>query len=139
MYYTIGQRQGLGIGGVSDRAEAAWYVADKDLRQNILWVVQGNDDASLFSNSLSVGQIAWVNSEQPPELPLRCNAKTRYRQPDQACTLRRAGTDRYSVHFEVPQRAVTPGQSVVFYAGDVCLGGAVIESRATDAALKNAI
>ena len=139
MYYTIGQRQGLGIGGVSDRAEAAWYVADKDLQQNILWVVQGNDDASLFSDALGVSQIAWVNSENPPELPLKCKAKTRYRQPDQACALRHDGADNYSVQFDTPQRAITPGQSVVFYAGDVCLGGAVIESRVTNAALRHVV
>lgn len=139
MYYTIGQRQGLGIGGVSDRVEAAWYVAHKDLDENILWVVQGNDHPGLFSDALGISEIAWVNSEQPVELPLRCNAKTRYRQPDQPCTLQRDDEHNLSVQFDAPQRAVTPGQSVVFYADDVCLGGAVIESRTINAALKHAV
>lgn len=142
MYYTIGQRQGLGIGGVSECAEAAWYVADKDLDKNILRVVQGNDHPSLFSNALSVSTIFWVNAEFP-DLPLRCNAKTRYRQPDQPCTLSHNlthdGSGSYRVQFDAPQRAVTPGQSVVFYSGDVCLGGGAIEARTTNTMRQHAV
>lgn len=139
MYYTLGQRQGLGVGGVSQRAEAAWYVADKDLANNTLWVVQGNNHPSLFNDALRLRRIFWVNA-QPPQLPLRCTAKTRYRQADQACTLHTgpAGDD-FLVQFDTPQRAITPGQSVVFYTAEVCLGGGVIESRGGKMALKNAV
>ena len=126
MYHTIGQRQGLGIGGLADHGEAPWYVVDKDLASNVLLVAQGNDHPALFTSSLSAGEIYWV-AGAPPELPLQCGAKVRYRQPDQACTLERCG-ENYRVSFESPQRAVTPGQSVVFYLGERCLGGGVIET-----------
>ncbi len=126
MYHTIGQRQGLGIGGLADHNEAPWYVVGKDLERNVLLVAQGNDHPALFSNSLLAHEIYWVAGEAP-QLPLRCSAKVRYRQPDQACTVAREG-DGYRVEFEQPQRAVTPGQSVVFYHGQLCLGGGVIES-----------
>ncbi|TDG13854.1 tRNA 2-thiouridine(34) synthase MnmA [Seongchinamella unica] len=128
MYHTIGQRQGLGIGGLANHSDAPWYVVDKDLDNNVLLVAQGNDHPALFKRTLSTGEVFWVAGE-PPALPLNCNAKVRYRQQDQACTITRE-SHGYNVAFEQPQRAVTPGQSVVFYQGDVCLGGGVIEQTA---------
>ena len=127
MYHTIGQRQGLGIGGLSQHRDAPWYVVGKDLATNILVVAQGNDHPALFKSSLLAGEIYWVADEAPP-LPLACAAKVRYRQADQACTLSRFGDAGYQIQFEHPQRAITPGQSVVFYQGERCLGGGVIES-----------
>jgi tRNA-specific 2-thiouridylase len=125
MYHTIGQRQGLGIGGLADRPEAPWYVAAKDLDRNVLRVVQGNDHPALFHSRLETGAPFWIAGSAPP-LPLRCAAKVRYRQPDQTCEVL-AGDGGLRVDFERPQRAITPGQSVVFYDGATCLGGAVIE------------
>lgn len=125
MYYTIGQRQGLGIGGTRNHGEAPWFVADKDLKKNVLVVVQGTDNPALYKGSLSLSSIHWV-AGQPPALPARLMCKHRYRQPDQACTLTATDTG-YQVDFEEPQRAITAGQSAVFYQGEVCLGGGVIE------------
>ena len=126
MYYTLGQRQGLGIGGRADTGDAPWYVAGKDLQRNVLIAVQGHDHPLLFSSELTSGPVDWV-AMAPPALPARLTAKTRYRQADQSCTVEAAGDGRVRVRFEQPQRAVTPGQSVVFYDRDTCLGGAVIE------------
>ncbi len=125
MYHTIGQRQGLGIGGLANHGDEPWYVVAKDLEQNRLLVAQGNDHPALFKTSLRTGAVYWVAGEAPG-LPLACSAKVRYRQSDQSCTVRADGQG-YRVEFEQPQRAVTPGQSVVFYQGDLCLGGGVIE------------
>ena len=125
MYHTIGQRQGLGIGGLSNHSEAPWYVVEKDLDANVLLVAQGNDHPALFKPSLEASEVYWIAGETP-DLPFKCMAKVRYRQPDQACTVSRSGAG-YRVDFETPQRAVTPGQSVVFYQGELCLGGGVIE------------
>jgi len=126
MYHTIGQRQGLGIGGLAEHSQAPWYVAEKDLERNVLIVVQGNDHPALFKNRLTTSAANWV-ADKSPELPLQCTAKVRYRQADQACTVSKQVQGGYCVEFEQPQRAVTPGQSVVFYQQDQCLGGAVIE------------
>ena len=126
MYHTIGQRQGLGIGGLAQREEAPWYVVEKDLARNVLLVAQGNDHPALFKSSLYAAQIYWV-AGVPPQLPLHCAAKVRYRQQDQSCTLSHSTEQGYRVDFEIPQRAITPGQSVVFYQGECCLGGGVIE------------
>ncbi|WP_207061105.1 tRNA 2-thiouridine(34) synthase MnmA [Motiliproteus sp. SC1-56] len=126
MYHTIGQRQGLGIGGLADFPDEPWYVAGKDLERNILIAVQGKHHPLLFSRSLTAGQVDWVDGEGPA-LPFRCTAKTRYRQPDQPCRVE-ACAEGYRVLFDEPQRAVTPGQSVVFYDGERCLGGGVIET-----------
>ena len=128
MYHTIGQRQGLGIGGRAGRDETPWDVVAKDLDRNLLLVAQGNDHPALFKDELTTGAATWVSGEAPP-LPLRCAARIRYRQPDQPCTVQGAG-DGLRVIFESPQRAVTPGQSAVFYDGDRCLGGATIERAA---------
>jgi tRNA-specific 2-thiouridylase len=125
MYHTIGQRQGLGIGGLANHIDAPWYVVDKDLDRNVLLVAQGNEHPALFKSALYAREILWIAGFEP-QLPLSCCAKVRYRQPDQACTVQRKG-DGYEVVFEQPQRAVTPGQSVVFYQGERCLGGGVIE------------
>jgi tRNA-specific 2-thiouridylase len=132
MYHTLGQRQGLGIGGVKDGNEAPWYVAEKDLERNVLVVVQGNDDPLLFARGLYTQRIDWINAEHPA-LPLRCTAKTRYRQPDQSCVVDATDKGEICVSFDQAQRAVTPGQQLVLYQGEVCLGGAVIERYYRDA------
>jgi tRNA-specific 2-thiouridylase len=125
MYHTLGQRQGLGIGGMKEAGDEPWYVLRKDLQRNVLVVGQGNQHPGLFSQALSVSRIFWVNPIDLHE-PLRLTAKVRYRQKDQVCNLARSG-EGYRVTFESPQRAVTPGQSVVFYQDEICLGGGVIE------------
>jgi len=131
MYYTLGQRQGLGVGGVAGSGEAAWYVARKDLARNALIVVQGDDHPLLYSGGLRTGPVHWL-AAGPRSGRLNCQIKTRYRQRDQACTVEFAG-NASRVTFESPQRSVTPGQFAVFYDGEECLGGAVIESTADDA------
>ncbi len=127
MYHTLGQRQGLGIGGLSNYSEDPWYVAQKDLNRNVLVVVQGAQHPLLFCDGLNASKIDWVNTE-PENLPVRLKAKTRYRQSDQDCLLTKDENGKYTAVFDEPQRAVTPGQSVVFYQGDICLGGGVIET-----------
>lgn len=126
MYYTLGQRKGIGIGGLKNGAESPWYVAGKELATNTLIVVQGHDHPLLYHHGLRAGALHWV-AGCPPDLPLRCRAKTRYRQSDQDCLLRYDENDGYSVTFDQAQRAITPGQSVVFYQDEVCLGGGIIE------------
>jgi tRNA-specific 2-thiouridylase len=123
MYYTIGQRQGLGIGGPGE----PWYVAGKDMAANALIVVQGHDHPALLSAALQAGDLSWIAGE-PPRAPHACAAKTRYRQADAACTLNTVGDGRCEVAFAEPQWAVTPGQSLVLYDGPVCLGGGIIAS-----------
>ena len=125
VFYTIGQRQGLGLGGQQGRSGEPWFVIGKDLEHNVLIVGQGHDHPMLFSRSLAAVQLQWV-AREAPETPLRCTAKTRYRQADQACVVTLTGNDGCEVIFDTPQRAVTPGQSVVFYLEDECLGGGVI-------------
>ncbi|HET7674311.1 MAG TPA: tRNA 2-thiouridine(34) synthase MnmA [Gammaproteobacteria bacterium] len=131
-FYTLGQRQGLGIGGRRDTSDAPWYVAAKDMPTNRLIVAQGHDHPLLFSEGLRASALHWI-AGAPPAESFRCTAKIRYRQADQPC---RVDTDGESanVRFETPQRAVTPGQYCVFYDGEVCLGGGVIEkAEAADA------
>ena len=125
MYYTIGQRQGLHIGGLANYDEAPWFVTGKDLETNTLIAAQGVDNPLLFADSLSTGTPLWIN-KPPPELPLRCQAKIRYRQNDQACWVRQSASGLL-VEFDGPQRAVTPGQYLVMYVQDRCLGAAIIE------------
>jgi tRNA-specific 2-thiouridylase len=129
MFYTLGQRQGLGIGGRPDSDHAPWYAAVKDLQRNVLVAVQGHDHPLLLSTTLRSAPVHWV-AGAPPALPCRLHAKTRYRQPDQSCRVEAADNGAVKVYFDTPQRAVTPGQSVVFYRGEECLGGAVIEETA---------
>ncbi|HLF97049.1 MAG TPA: aminomethyltransferase beta-barrel domain-containing protein, partial [Methylococcaceae bacterium] len=126
MYYTLGQRGGLGIGGVQGAAQDAWYVLKKDMERNVLYAGQGHDHPWLFHSALEAGSLDWV-AGQPPALHFRCAAKTRYRQPDQDCDVELLDNGRCRVRFDPPQRALTPGQSVVFYDGAICLGGGVIE------------
>lgn len=127
MYYTIGQRQGLGIGGVKGAPDAAWYVLEKDLDRNVLVIGQGDSHPLLFNNALQASQLHWLNSQVPQNGSFPCQAKTRYRQPDQACVVELTDSDHCRVLFEQPQRALTPGQSVVFYQRDECLGGGIID------------
>ena len=121
MYHTLGQRQGLGIGGPGD----AWYVVGKDIEHNILYVEQGEHHPALYVTTLTAISLHWI-AGNPPPLPLRCQAQTRYRQTNQTCTVYTAAEGAVEVRFEQPQRAVTPGQSVVFYQDDLCLGGGII-------------
>ena len=125
MYYTLGQRRGLGIGGGGNGQR--WFVLGKDLARNRLVVSQGEDDA-LFSRSATGSELTWL-AEHPPTAegePLDCQVRLRHRQPLQECRLRLSG-GRAHMAFAIPQRAVTPGQSAVFYQGQVCLGGAIVD------------
>jgi tRNA-specific 2-thiouridylase len=124
MYYTLGQRQGLGIGG-SGSGEP-WFVANKDLESNTLYVVQGDAHTSLYSVALTATDVNWI-SPQAPAQTIRCTAKFRYRQPDQGVTLTPQTGGVYHVEFDNPQKAITPGQAVVFYEGETCLGGGTID------------
>jgi len=128
MYYTIGQRQGLGIGGKKHASEDAWYVMGKDLERNVLIVDQGHNHSALFSHELLCTEVNWI-SGNPPDMPFSCKAKTRYRQQETPCKILVKDEGHYQVIFEHAQRAITPGQSVVFYSDEVCLGGGIIESN----------
>ncbi len=128
MYYTLGQRQGLGIGGIKNAPDEPWFVLDKDLENNILIVGQGHHHPLLMHNTLEASQLDWCNN-QSISGTFQCSAKTRYRQPDQRCLVEAISDNRVKVIFEDAQRAITPGQSVVFYQGEICLGGGIIESR----------
>jgi tRNA-uridine 2-sulfurtransferase len=126
MYYTIGQRQGLGIGGRRDGGGEPWYVAGKDIAANKLVVVQGHDHALLLRRQLEAADAAWIAGAPPDAREGGLAAKTRYRQADSACGLRLEGEAAFALEFPAPQWAVTPGQSAVVYRGEVCLGGGVI-------------
>lgn len=131
MYYTIGQRRGLGIGGHGDGR--SYFVVQKDLKNNTLIVAQGEDHPMLYTQSALLEQMTWVDKAPCNEGEVfECTAKFRYRQPDQQVRLRLAGDESASVSFVTPQRAITPGQSAVFYRGDVCLGGGIITEAITD-------
>lgn len=129
-FYTLGQRKGIGIGGLkshknADGTSEPWFVARKDVATNTLYIVQGHDHPWLLSSRLEAGQASWIAGEAPSARPL--SAKTRYRQADVACTVQADGLARFALDFTDPQWAVTPGQSAVLYDGDVCLGGGIID------------
>jgi len=125
MFHTIGQRQGLGIGGIRDSSGEPWYVVGKDLPRNELIVAQGKNHPALFRSALRATDLHWI-SGSAPRTPLACHARIRYRQPDQACEIPELGAAGCTVRFATPQRAVTPGQAVVLYQGELCLGGGTI-------------
>ena len=124
MYYTLGQRQGLGIGGTRNGLGEPWFVADKRMASNELVVVQGHDHPALLKHALQAQDASWVSGEKPPQKSYA--AKTRYRQADSSCTIDAANNDTFALRFSEAQWAVTPGQSAVLYDGDICLGGGVI-------------
>ena len=126
MFHTIGQRQGLGIGGMQGNSGEPWYVCGKDMDNNRLIVAQGKHNPALFQPSLIASDMHWI-AGTPPDIPLRCHARVRYRQPDQAGEIRVLSGDHCEVEFDAPQRAVAPGQAIVFYDGDICLGGGTIQ------------
>lgn len=136
MYHTLGQRKGLRIGGLANAGEEPWYVVEKDLLRNVLIVGQGHNHPRLFSKGLIANQLHWVN-RQDLTAPIKCTVKTRYRQEDVMCTVsplekcsnnNPEETLEYQIDFMEPQSSVTPGQSVVFYQDDVCLGGGIINT-----------
>ncbi len=124
MYYTLGQRKGLGVGG-SGTGEP-WFVAGKDLQKNVLYIVQGEKHPALFSEGLLATDVNWIKGQSPTS-PLKCAAKFRYRQQDNGVTVLMTSDTTCKVVFDEPQSAITPGQAVVFYDGDVCLGGGIID------------
>ena len=128
MYHTLGQRKGLGIGGLQNSNENPWYVVGKDMDNNRLLVAQGADHPALFSYGLIAKQCDWVD-RTPRTETFKCTVKTRYRQADIPCTVKPIDDDTLEVIFDSPQSAVTPGQSAVFYIDEVCLGGAIIEQH----------
>ena len=134
MHYTLGQRQGIGVGGRRDADEHPWYVAAKDLKRNVLMVVQGHDHPLLQQHTLTATNLHWISGTEPAMI-FTCTAKSRYRQVDQTCEVTIESQHRCQVTFAQPQRALTPGQYVVFYHGEECLGGGVIDSVAQNAKL----
>jgi len=132
-YFTLGQREGLNIGGLRGFGAAPWYVVGKDVASNVLYVDQGVDSRWLQSTVLHSEPAHWI-AGSPPAARFNCQAQTRYRQAEEACEVRVNDDATLEVRFDRPQRAVTPGQSLVLYDGDVCLGGAVIAT--TDAPLE---
>ena len=126
MFYTIGQRQGLGIGGLQNASEDPWFVVDKDLSNNVLLVAQGHNHPALFHSHCQIQNLHWINPEYT-DTSAAMTAKIRYRQQDQHCTIQQIQQDTAIIAFEVAQRAITPGQSLVFYQDEVCLGGGIIE------------
>lgn len=126
-WYTIGQRQGLGIGGVAAHEEAPWFVAAKAVERNALIVVQGGDHPLLYASQLVGEQLHWISGQASSVAPIQCQCRLRHRQPLQRCTIVGYDSKSCQVRFDAPQRAITPGQSAVFYQGDECLGGCVIQ------------
>jgi tRNA-specific 2-thiouridylase len=125
MFYTIGQRQGLHIGGQKKALQAPWYVVSKNIDKNILVVTQGTNHPRLFAKTLFTDSLHWI-SGLTPAFPLHAFAKTRYRQQEQACIINQIEENQYRIDFIEAQRAITPGQSIVLYQNDICLGGGII-------------
>lgn len=122
-FYTLGQRKGLGLGGPG----APWFVVKKDIKKNIVYVERGERHPSMYTDDLFVKEFTWIKDNYEARFPIDLKAKVRYRQKDQDCTIHKQENGEYRVSFKIPQRAVTPGQSLVLYDGDICLGGAIIE------------
>ncbi len=122
-YYTIGQRKGMGIGGPGE----PWFVVGKDVERNVVYVEQGSRHPALYCDELTAVELSWVSPAGAPALPFKCKSKIRYRQPDQDCVIKKIEGNKAWIDFMVPQRAVTPRQSIVFYDKDICLGGGMIE------------
>ncbi len=132
MYYTLGQRQGLGIGGLKTSSEAPWFVVDKDLENNRLIAAQGHNHELLLKLQLVASQLHWVSGEAPSK-NFSCKAKIRYRQDEQQCKVTLDDNiDKCTVCFKEKQRAITPGQSIVFYEDNICLGGGIIDKIQTN-------
>jgi len=127
MYHTLGQRKGIGIGGLADASDEPWYVIAKDLERNVLIIGQGHEHPRMLSDGLIASQLHWIEPNNISE-QFTCTAKSRYRQEDFKCRVKRLDQEGWQVMFEEKQRAVTPGQSVVFYQGEQCLGGGIIDS-----------
>jgi len=139
-YYTLGQRQGLGIGGTKDGSDLPWFVAGKNPARNALVVVQGHDHPRLYRLAVDAQELHWIAGMAPAQPALaRLSAKTRYRMPDAACSVELRDGDRARAAFAAPQWAPTPGQYLVLYDGDVCLGGGVIDSPIEDTAQLGAV
>ncbi|AEO08614.1 tRNA-specific 2-thiouridylase MnmA [Buchnera aphidicola str. Ak (Acyrthosiphon kondoi)] len=127
-FYTLGQRQGLGIGGIKGEYNIPWYVVEKNIKKNILIVAQGSYNRYLMSVGLIAKNVNWINSDQL-SFPFSCMAKTRYRQKDIICKIEYINNKFIRILFDLPVIAVTPGQSIVFYLSEICIGGGIIESR----------
>ena len=127
MYHTLGQRKGLLIGGMKEYGEEPWFVVEKDIERNMLIVGQGANHPRLYSTGLLANQLHWVD-RKGPQRPIRCSVKTRYRQQDISCQIMPNTDGSLLVEFDEPQKAVTPGQSAVFYQNEICLGGGIIEN-----------
>ena len=130
MYYTIGQRQGLGIGGTTEGSDSPWYVVEKQLATNTLVVAQGHHHPKLYHSICTIGDLHWINNPDI-SLPFSCSAKIRYRQQDEACNITEIDDCSAVIEFETPQRAITPGQALVFYQNEICLGGGTIETASS--------
>jgi tRNA-specific 2-thiouridylase len=127
MYYTLGQRKGLGIGGRADTDETPWFVVAKNVEENTLVVAQGHDHPMLLKQKLDASQLHWISGKPPQDIPLSCLARIRHRQPLQQCKIIELLDGACRVQFQEQQRAITPGQSIVFYNDDICLGGGIID------------
>ncbi len=131
MYHTLGQRKGIGIGGLANASEEPWYVVAKDINRNVLIVGQGHDHPLMLSHGLIASQLHWVEPDNISD-NFHCTAKSRYRQQDFDCQVKRIDQDNWQITFDEKQRAVTPGQSVVLYQGEQCLGGGIIDTILQD-------
>ena len=129
IYFTIGQRKGLGIGARLSAEDKPWYVVKKDIKKNIVFVAQGGNHPALFSKKIIVNAVNWI-SQKPTHFPKQLYAKVRYRDNDKACSVFCLNQNSYLVKFQSKQKAITPGQSIVFYdKNNICVGGGIISKR----------